>query len=121
MNNTKTWLEGIGKTIDAKNAKAFSEYITEDGSFRFGNQPEVAGRKAIEGYVAEFFKMLKASQHEIINWWDNNDHIIWEGRVTYTRLDDKKVVVNFTNVFYMKNGLIDKYNIYIDNTPLFAN
>ena len=120
MNDTKNWIEKIGKTIDAKDAKAFSEYMIEDGSFRFGNQPEVTGRKAIEDYVAAFFKMIKASEHEIINCWDNKDHIIWEGRVTYTRLDNKKVSVNFTNIFYIKNGLIDKYNIYIDNTPLFA-
>jgi hypothetical protein len=120
MTETRKWLEGIGKKIDNKDSKAFAGYITEEGSFRFGNQPVVAGRKAIEDYVAEFFKMIKASAHEIVNYWDNGTHIIWEGRVTYTRLDDKKVSVNFTNIFYMKNGLIDKYNIYIDNTPLFA-
>ncbi|MBZ0203814.1 MAG: nuclear transport factor 2 family protein [Ignavibacteria bacterium] len=120
MKDTKNWLEKIGKSIDAKDAKGFSEFITDSGSFRFGNQPEVIGRKAIEDYVAAFFGMIGSSVHEIVNFWDSGDHVIWEGRVTYTRLDGKLVPVNFTNIFYMKDGLIEKYNIYIDNTPLFA-
>lgn len=120
MQDTKNWLSGLGKTIDAKDAKKFSEYITENGVFRFGNQPEVAGRKAIEDYVAAFFGMIKASEHSTVNFWDTGDNIIWEASVTYTRMDDKKVTVPFTNVFYMNGDLVEKYNIYIDNTPLFA-
>lgn len=120
MKDTKSWLDKIGKTIDSKDAKGFADYITEGGSFRFGNQPEVTGRKAIEDYVAAFFGMIGSSVHEIVNHWDNGDHVIWEGKVTYTRLDGRVVPVNFTNIFYMNGDLIEKYNIYIDNTPLFA-
>ena len=120
MTDTKSWIESISKAIDAKNAKGFSEFITETGSFRFGNQPEIIGRKTIEDYVSGFFGMIGSSSHKIVNVWDNGSHIIWEGKVTYTRLDGKTVPVNFTNVFYMNGTLIEKYNIYIDNTPLFA-
>ncbi len=120
MNNAKSWVESIGRSIDAKDAKGFSEFITESGSFRFGNQPEVTGRKAIEDYVTAFFGMIGSSKHEIVNVWDNGAHVTWEGKVTYTRLDGKTVPVNFTNIFYMNGSLIEKYNIYIDNTPLFA-
>lgn len=120
MNDTKSWINSLAETIDAKDARKFSEYITENGSFRFGNADEVTGRKAIEDYVAAFFGMIKGSNHETVNFWDTGSHIIWEAKVTYTRLDDKKVPVNFTNVFDMKGDLVDKYKIYIDNTPLFA-
>lgn len=120
MTNTQEWLNGLADTIDSQNAKKFSEYITENGSFRFGNQPEVTGRKAIEDYVAAFFGMIKGSKHQTVNFWDTGDDIIWEAKVTYTRMDDKKVEVNFTNVFNMKGDLVDRYKIYIDNTPLFA-
>lgn len=117
---TKQWLEKIGSIIDAKDAKGFSELITEDGIFRFGNAPDVAGRKAIEDYVAAFFKMIKSSRHSVLNCIERDGNVVWEGQVEYTRLDDRKVAVNFCNVFYMKNGLIDKYLIFIDNAPLFA-
>jgi len=123
---TKTWLEKIGKTIDAKDSVGFVNFLTEDGIFRFGNQPDVKGRKAVADYAAAFFNMIKSSEHEIVNYWHPpvggqvSDCIIWQGKVLYTRLDEKKVTVNFCNIFYMKGELIDQYLIYIDNTPLFA-
>lgn len=120
MTDTKAWLEGIGKTIDAKDAKGFTGYITENGSFRFGNAPDVVGRKAIEDYVTAYFGMISSSSHEVLNNWESEKGIVWEGRVTYTRLDGNIVPVNFTNIFYMNGDLIERYLIFIDNTPLFA-
>jgi len=117
---TKTWLEKIGKTIDAKDSVGFANFLTEDGIFRFGNQPDVKGRKAVADYVAAFFGMIKSSEHEIVNFWQQGDCIIWQGKVLYTRLDEKKITVNFCNIFYMKGELIEQYLIYIDNAPLFA-
>ena len=116
----KQYLETIGKTIDSKDADKFASFLTENGIFRFGNADAVQGRKAVSDYVAYFFTMIKKSEHKIINFWEQNDAVIWQGEVTYTRLDDKKVTVNFTNIFYMEDDLIDQYLIYIDNTPLFA-
>src|SRR5438034_4188745 len=107
--NTRDWIEKIGNAIDAKDSDRFASFITEDGVFRFGNQPEVKGRKAISDYVAAFFNMIKKSKHSIVNIWDNKDSIIWQGQVLYTRLDDKQVSVNFANIFYMKDGMITDY------------
>lgn len=118
--NRKEWLEKLGGVIDAKDSELFSQYFTEDGIFRFGNAEPVKGRKAVADYVAAFFGMIKSSEHKVVNFWEQNDNIIWQGEVDYTRLDGNKVKVHFTNIFYMKGTLIDQYLIYIDNTPLFA-
>jgi SnoaL-like domain len=88
--------------------------------FCFGNQEAVKGKKAIGDYVAQFFKMIKASEHKVLNFWEGNNSIVWQGEVTYTRLDNRKVTINFVNVFYTADGLVRDYLIYIDNAPLFA-
>ncbi|MFA5012759.1 MAG: nuclear transport factor 2 family protein [Ignavibacteria bacterium] len=116
----KEWLEKIGDIIDAKDSAGFSNLLTEDGIFKFGNADEVKGRKKVEEYVAAFFNMIKGSQHKVVNFWEQGDSVVWQGEVLYTRLDGKQVNVNFCNIFYMKDDLIEKYLIYIDNTPLFA-
>ncbi len=116
----KAWIQQLGKTIDAKDADGFAKYLTATGVFRFGNQPAVQGRAAVRDYVAQFFTMIKASQHQMDCFWEKDNNVIWQGKVTYTRLDSKKVTIDFCNVFYMKDGLVDQYLIYIDNTPLFA-
>lgn len=117
---TKNFLEHVSAIIDSKDAKKFSELITENGVFRFANAEEVRGRAAIEETVAAFFNMIKACKHEVLNYWQKENSIVWEGRVTYTRMDDKIVTINFANIFYMKGELIEKYYIFIDNSPLFA-
>lgn len=118
--DTRKWLESIGKSIDSRNADDFVRYITEDGVFRFGNAEPVKGKKAVRDYVAQFYTMIKASEHKVVNYWEGKNSIVWQGQVTYTRLDDKKVIINFVNVFYMSGDLIKDYLIYLDNSPLFA-
>ncbi|MFA7360666.1 MAG: nuclear transport factor 2 family protein [Candidatus Kapaibacterium sp.] len=118
--NRKEWIEKIGDIIDAKDSTEFSNLLTEDGIFKFGNADEVKGRKNIADYVEVFFNMIKGSQHKVVNFWEQGDNVIWQGEVLYTRTDGKQVNVNFCNVFYMDGDLVEKYIIYIDNTPLFS-
>jgi len=116
----KEWLEKIGNIIDVKDSTGFANLLTEDGIFKFGNADEVKGRKNVAEYVAAFFTMIKGSKHKVVKFWEQGDNVIWQGEVLYTRLDGKQVNVNFCNIFYMKDDLIDKYLIFIDNTPLFS-
>lgn len=118
--NTKEWLETIGKSIDSLNAEKFAEFLTDDCTFRFGNQPDVNGKKAVTDYVAAFFKMIGGCEHKVIDFWTGKDSVVWQGEVLYTRLDGKKVNVGFTNIFRMNGKHIKDYLIYIDNTPLFS-
>jgi hypothetical protein len=118
--NKKVWLLKIAKLIDAKDSDGFASYFTNDGIFRFGNNEPVRGRQNIRDYVSQFFSMIEKSEHKVINIWEKEGSLVWQGEVLYTRLDGRKVNVNFTNIFYMKGDLIKDYLIYIDNTPLFA-
>lgn len=117
---TKKWLESIGDSIDSMNADNFVKFLTDDCIFKFGNQPEVHGKNATRNYVAEFFKMIGGSKHKVVDFWTRDNSVVWQGEVEYTRLDNKKVSVNFVNVFHLNSNLIKNYLIYIDNTPLFA-
>jgi ketosteroid isomerase-like protein len=117
--NIKQWLESIGKDIDSMDSDRFVRHLTDDCIFRFGNQPEVKGKSATRDYVAGFFKMIGGCEHRIINFWTGKNSVVWQGEVIYTRLDGKKVTVNFVNVFYLQEELIKEYLIYIDNAPLF--
>lgn len=117
---TKQWLESIGASIDSLDADKFVKFLTDDCTFRFGNQPEVKGKTETRDYVAEFFKMIAGCKHKLIDYWVKENSIVWQGEVLYTRLDGKNVTVNFVNVFHLREHLINDYLIYIDNTPLFA-
>ena len=117
--NRKTWLEDIGKSIDSLDANKFVGFLTDDCFFKFGNQPGVQGKETTRDYVAAFFKIIAGAEHKVVDFWEKDNSVVWQGEVLYTRLDGKKVKVDFTNIFHMNSELIKDYLIYIDNSPLF--
>ena len=107
-------------SIDGMDAVKFASFLTEDASFTFGNQPTVRGRQNIEKFVAGFFTSIKKLEHKLTKSAQQNDTVICEGVVTYTRLDTKIVSIPFANFLEMSGDKIHNYKIYIDPTPLFA-
>jgi ketosteroid isomerase-like protein len=106
--------------IDARDADAFARFIAEDGEFRFGNAPAVAGRAAIRAAVAGFFAAIGGCRHRLLVSWTGPGSAVCEGEVTYTRLDGSTLTVPFVNVLALGGGRIRSYRIYIDNGPLFS-
>ena len=55
--NTKIpeYMVNAHKAIDSLDAKAFGEFLTEDGTFTFGNMPPVVGRQNVVNFCTGFF------------------------------------------------------------------
>jgi ketosteroid isomerase-like protein len=117
---TGDWWNGLFESIDSKETPRFLEFLTADAEFRFGSAPGVHGHEAIGAAVNAFFGVIAASRHRMIRRWEDTDSAVCEGEVTYTRLDGSQVTLPFTNVFYLRDGKIARYLIYIDQSPLFA-
>jgi len=97
----RQYLEALGRIIDAKDSDGFASHITENGIFKFGNNEPVKGRGSILDYVSNFFSMIKGSEHKVVNFWEQDKTVIWQGEVLYTRLDGKKVTIGFVNILNM--------------------
>lgn len=115
---TQQWLEELFACIDARQTQRFVAYLREDAIFRYGSNPDVHGRAAIATCVDHVFTTFRASSHALLRYWDTGDSRIAQGVVTYTRLDDDKVSLPFCNVLTMQGNLVDRYEIFIDPTPL---
>ena len=111
---------GMFAAIDAKDGATFVSYLTEDAIFRFGSAPPVQGRDAIQAAVEGFFTTIAACAHDISNTLQQDDTLVCEGVVTYTRHDGSEIALPFTDVFEYEGSLIAHYKIYIDIGPLLA-
>jgi ketosteroid isomerase-like protein len=111
---------GLFTAIDAKDGATFVSCLTEDAIFRFGSAPPVQGRDAIKAAVEGFFTTIAACSHDISNTLRQDDTLVCEGIVTYTRHDGSEIALPFTDVFEYEGSLIAHYKIYIDIGPLFA-
>ena len=62
------WLAELFRAIDARDTERFVSFITEDGSFIFGNAPAVNGRQGIREAVAGFLRALtKGMRDTVVN------------------------------------------------------
>lgn len=117
MNDNR--LHELFTAIDRMDASAFAQFITPNGSFRFGNFPPVVGREAIEETVRNFFQSIKGLRHQLSDVIREKDKVVITGQVTYTRHNQTTITVPFCNVFTLEDNLISQYDIYIDISQLY--
>ena len=111
---------GMFAAIDSKDAEAFVGFLTEDAYFRFGSAPAVQGREAIRSAVDGFFATIAGCTHDVQRTLRNGTTMVCEGEVTYSRQDNTRITLPFTDVFEFEGELISHYKIYIDISPLYA-
>lgn len=111
---------GLFAAIDAKDAAAFVDYLTDDAVFRFGSAPPVRGRAAIEAAVDGFFGTIAGCSHLVHKTLISGSTLVCEGNVTYTRVDGSSITLPFTDVFEYDDALISHYKIYMDISPLYS-
>ena len=112
--------EKLFASIDAMDTESFLSFIREDGTFRFGSSPSVTGHVAIREAVENFFASFAALKHDLQRQIADDNVVVCEGEVTYTRHDGSQITLPFANIFEIDDGLISLYRVYIDVGPLFA-
>lgn len=115
----KAWWQSLFEKIDSKDVPGFLGFLTTDAEFRFANNPPAVGHEAIGAVVGGFLGAIGGSRHHLLHAWEDEETAVCEGEVTYTRHDGSTLVVPFVNVFYMRDGQVARYLIYIDNSELF--
>lgn len=116
----RNWWESVFATIDGKDVPGFLAFLTADAEFRFANSPSAHGHEAIAAVVGGFLGAIGGSRHRLIRAWQDDASAVCEGEVTYTRLDGSTLTLPFVNVFYLRDGKVARYLIFIDNSALFA-
>lgn len=119
MQPDQAWWEQVFAVVDRGDANGFTELLTPDAQFRFGNAPVIIGHEAIRAAAAAFFAAIAFSRHRVVGTWNGTATAVCEGEVTYTRRDGSVISVPFANVFELRGVKIAAYRIYIDNSPLF--
>lgn len=113
------WVKRLFETIDKKDENGFASFLTDDAVFRFGNADPVQGKKPVRDTVGGFFESIAGLRHDVERVWTQEDAVICDGHVTYTRHDNTTLKVRFADVFVMRGDLVREYNIYIDVSTLY--
>ena len=107
-------------SIDAMDTEGFLAFLAPDAEFRYGSAPPITGHDGIREAIDGFYSSIAALSHDVRRIVADDDTVVCEGEVTYTRHDGSGVTLPFCNVFETGAGLITLYRIYIDIAPLYA-
>jgi hypothetical protein len=113
-------LDDLFEAVDTKDTERFLSFLTDEGSFRFGSAPPAEGKHAVRAAVDGFFATIAGCHHVLARTIVEDDAIICEGEVTYTRHDASEVTLPFANVLELQGELISDYKIYADAGPLYS-
>jgi limonene-1,2-epoxide hydrolase len=112
-------LDNLFAAIDAKDTERFLGFLTDEASFRFGSAPAVQGKEAIHSAVGGFFSSIADLRHDLARSVAEDEVVICEGEVTYTRHNSTRITLPFVNVLEFNGELIADYKIYMDVGPLY--
>jgi uncharacterized protein (TIGR02246 family) len=113
-------VKSVFSAVDAMNPKAFAELLTADGVFAFGNMPPARGRTDVASATRQFFNSISGIKHEIVGVWNENDTVIVQLMVSYTRRDGKVVELPCANIWKLQQDKIADYRIFMDVNPVFT-
>ncbi|WP_027345898.1 nuclear transport factor 2 family protein [Hamadaea tsunoensis] len=107
--------------IDTFDPDKFVAHLTDDAVFRFASTDPVVGPAAVREAVAGFFTTIAGLKHHILNIWDvEDDVVIAQIDVEYTRLDGRHVTVPNSDILTFDGDKAKIWQIYIDLAPVYA-
>jgi ketosteroid isomerase-like protein len=120
-NDTNTWVKNLFAIVDQGTPEELAQRFADDGVLRFGNAELVVGRDNIRESARQFRQSLAGLEHEVLWACRFDDTIMAELSVTYHRHDGQTLVLPCANAFELTaDGLIERYQIYMDVAPVFA-
>lgn len=106
--------------LDAEGVPGLFPYLHEDVVFRFGSFPAGRGREAFDQAWRSMSSDVVSLSHELLDAWETERSVVCRGNVTYGLTDGRHVTLPFANVFYLRDGKIAEYLIYIDASAVFG-
>ncbi|MBD2102827.1 nuclear transport factor 2 family protein [Leptolyngbya sp. FACHB-261] len=116
------WVQHYFKTVDTLNPDAIVAYFSDDGKFRFSNQPPVVGKQAIRDSLAQFFATIQTMHHENMGLWlgEDGNSAVYEVDVTYTRKNGTQVTLPCASILRSRNDQIYDFRMNMDISPVYA-
>jgi ketosteroid isomerase-like protein len=105
---------------ESNNVDEYVSFFTEDALFKVGNLPSVFGPQGIRDFESPVRQVIRTVSHEVKEMWEQEDVVICEMEITYTRRDGKVLILPCVDVIQMERDKVWKMQAYLDPSPVFA-
>ena len=93
--------------------------MAEKAQLRFGNNEPARGHDQIRGAIGEFWDSIEDLHHEFTGIWEQDDVVVLEASIRYTKLDGEAVYVPVTMSIERDGETVTASRIYGDMAPLY--
>ncbi len=120
MFNWNEWVDDMYTAVDARDVERFMARLDPEAWIRFGNADPVIGHDAIRAAFSEYFDSVAALSHALTGRWHQDDAILLEADVSYTRHDGSKLTLPAVTIYRVAGDTAHRCQIFMDVAPLYA-
>ncbi|MCW2855487.1 MAG: ketosteroid isomerase-like protein [Marmoricola sp.] len=113
-------MQSLFAAVDAMNVDGLLSFLAPDGTQTFGNMEPLRGHEQIREANEAFFGTIDSMAHEIVSLWEWDGTIVAQLKATYVRKDGRAVTVPAVTILKESDGKIVDYQVYVDQSPVFA-
>lgn len=112
------WITDYFAMVDTLDPDELVRWYTDDGAFRFANQPPADGKPAIVAALKQFYGLITSMRHEKTGCWSDADGGVFEAIAHFETKDGRKVAIPAVSTLRMKDGKIHRFLFVMDATPV---
>lgn len=114
------WLEAYYQAVDGMRVDQLGEFLHERCEVQYPGGRVVSGREQIIGGMQAALEALAAINHQLQGAWEEEQGLIFELQVTYTRRDGHKIVRPGAGIFVFEDGKIRQQRLFVDASGVWG-
>jgi ketosteroid isomerase-like protein len=117
------WLREVLSALDAKDVDAYTDFMADDVEVTFNNgDMSMRGRDAVREGLAGFWQSFGTLEHEELNIYGTDRHLVHEALNHYRTLDGRSVTIRAVAwIDRDDSGRVQSLRVYNDQSPLWEN
>jgi SnoaL-like domain len=109
------------RAVDESDHDVIATLTAPDVHFRFGNGAPTNTQSELLAAAQSFRDAVAELHHTVLDLWEvDESKLVALMDVYYRRLDGGELTLPCCNVFGVRNGVVNDYQIYMDVNPVLA-
>jgi hypothetical protein len=114
------WWEQYYADVDSKNIDRISPWFSDDVVLRFGNAPEIQGKKGAIAVLLGFMDTFSSIRHDLGRAVQGSDEVFLSATVTYKMLDGRTVSIPAATYKKRRGEKICEMSVFADFTAMYG-
>lgn len=108
------------EAMDARDVKAYAEFLADNCSLQMNNDPPVESKTAIVQMLTPYWNTFRSIEHELLNIYGTDTSYVLEALNHYERTDGGKVTVRAVAFTDLDDaGKVKSVRLYTDVSSVF--